>query len=330
MIARFLILFFCCFANTACEQILLKPDPPNDPKANFDLLWNTFDERYSFFAYKNIDWGSVYNTYAPQVQTNTTEQELWRICTTMLDELHDGHVNLRNEQDVYFYPWYAGAPKNFDRFLLEQYYWGDFEITGSLVNTIIDSVGYLYYGSFDGTITEANLDYLAAKFEGLRGIIIDLRDNQGGNPDNGFRLARRIADQERHIYTTIYKDGINHNDFTAPDEAYLGPQGIPFPSRIAVLCNRTTYSAANFFVAMSKAYPNMTIVGDTTGGGGGAPVGWELPNGWSFNFSSSITYLPDGFIIEHGVPPDITVDMDDANRLDGIDDILERALTLFP
>ncbi|MCB0548840.1 MAG: hypothetical protein KDD19_14770, partial [Phaeodactylibacter sp.] len=84
--------------------------------------------------------------------------------------------------------------------------------------------------------------------------------------------------------------------------------------------------AGNFFAAMMKAFPNVTLIGDRTGGGGGAPVGWELPNGWAFNFSSSITWLPDGFIIEHGVEPDIRVDWAEEDRAAGKDTILEEAL----
>jgi C-terminal processing protease CtpA/Prc len=80
---------------------------------------------------------------------------------------------------------------------------------------------------------------------------------------------------------------------------------------------------------MMKAFPEVMIIGDTTGGGGGVPLGWELPNGWFFNYSSSVTYLPNGFIIEEGIPPDIQVDMTEEDKANGIDTILERALDEF-
>lgn len=314
-------LIFC-----SCEKIFFGPDPANDSTTNFDILWNTLNERYSFFEYKKVDWDSVYQVYQPRLRADMSEDELWNLMTDMLDVLEDGHVNLRSERDIYFHPWYEGAPENFDRFLLEELYWGDFEITGVIRNTIIDSVGYIYYSSFNGQIKESQLDYLAEKFNGLKGLIVDIRNNEGGNPDNGFRLARRFIDERRHIYTTIYKDGPEPDNFTEPDDAFLEPSGQALPKKVVLLTNRTTYSAGNFFAAMMKAFPNVTIVGDKTGGGGGAPVGWELPNGWYFNFSSSITYLPDGFIIEHGVEPDEKVDMIIGNETD---EILERALDIL-
>ncbi|WP_128543867.1 S41 family peptidase [Larkinella soli] len=316
---------------TGCEQVFIEKDPPNTPEKNFDVLWTTLKERYSFFAYKHIDWDSVYAVYRPRVTPQTTERELWNLMSDMLDVLRDGHVNLRSEFDLYYYNWYIDAPANFDRHLLDKSYWRDTERTGRMVNTLLKNgtVGYIYYGSFIQPITDAQLDYLADKFAGAQGVIIDIRNNEGGNPINGFRLGRRLADQRRHVYTTLYKNGPGPNDFTAPDEAYLEPSGKPLPKKVVILTNRTVYSAANFFTAMMKAFPGVTVVGDRTGGGGGSPVGWELPNGWSFNFSSSITYLPDGFIIENGVEPDLRVDQTEEDRLRGRDTLLERALSLF-
>ncbi|GAB2568967.1 S41 family peptidase [Spirosoma areae] len=316
---------------SGCEQAFIKKDPVNSPGENVDILWKTLKERYSFFAYKHIDWDSVYAVYRPRVTAQTTERELWNTMSAMLDVLKDGHVNLRSEFDVYYYNWYVDAPANFDRSLLDKSYWPTTERTGRLINTVLKNgqVGYLYYSSFTQPITEDQLDYLAEKFKDTKGVIIDIRNNEGGNPINGFRLAQRLADQRRHIYTTIYKNGPGPTEFTPPDDAFLEPKGKPFPKKIVLLTNRTVYSAGNFFTAMLKAFPNVTIVGDRTGGGGGAPVGWELPNGWSFNFSSSITYLPNGLVIENGIEPHIRVDLAEVDRQAGKDTILERALSLF-
>jgi C-terminal processing protease CtpA/Prc len=96
-----------------------------------------------------------------------------------------------------------------------------------------------------------------------------------------------------------------------------------------VLANRKCYSACNFFVAGCKAFSQIRIAGDQTGGGGGQPTGFELPNGWSVNFSGSITALPNGFIIENGVLPDVSVALNPVDEAAGIDTIIEAAKTLF-
>ena len=168
---------------------------------------------------------------------------------------------------------------------------------------------------------------MVERFRGLKGLIIDIRDNEGGDPAYGFRLARRIATERTHSYTTIYKNGPGREDFTAPYEAFLDINDeMKFDLPVVVLTNRVTYSAGNFFTAMMMALPNVRVMGDTTGGGGGVPLGWELPNGWHFNYSHSITWMPDGFIIEDGIPPHVQVAITDEDKLAGRDTILEEAV----
>jgi C-terminal processing protease CtpA/Prc len=160
---------------------------------------------------------------------------------------------------------------------------------------------------------------------------LDVRNNPGGNPVNGYKLFKRIATQKTLLYKTKYKNGAGHNDFTPDQESIIEPitGGIKYTGKLVVLTNRKCYSACNFFVAGCKAFSQIRIVGDQTGGGGGQPTGFELPNGWSVNFSGSITSLPDGLIIENGVLPDIAVSLLPADEAAGIDTIIETAKTLF-
>ncbi|MEL6561647.1 MAG: S41 family peptidase, partial [Bacteroidota bacterium] len=316
--------------SSACEEPFFDEDPVNDPETNFEILWRRMNERYSFFEYKGIDWDSVYTVYRPRVNSETGSQELFDIMEVMLNTLRDAHVNLRTDFDISFYNYHKDAPANFDFFNLEKNYLGNYKITGRLINSIIDSVGYIHYRSFQQPVTEEELDFLVARFKGLRGLIIDIRNNEGGDPANGYRIARRIATERVFIYSTVYKDGPGPNDFTAPSKAYLDTNDAEkFDMPVVVLTNRVTYSAGNFFTAMMKAIPDVTIMGDTTGGGGGVPLGWELPNGWFFNFSNSITSLPDGFIIEDGIVPDIAVQITDSDMAAGRDTILEEAIKLL-
>ncbi len=316
----------------ACEDPFFEKDPVNDNLTNFDIMWETMNDKYVYFDYKGIDWDSMRQVYRPQVTATMSKVALFELIEEMFNTLRDGHVNLRSDFDISFYDgFYKSYPENFDFQLLEQNYLGNYKITGFLRNSIIDSIGYINYPSFQLPITEDDLNFVINRFKGLKGVVIDIRNNEGGNPENGYKLAKRIADQRRHIYTTKYKSGPGKDDFTIPDEAFIAPiSSYPrFSQPIVLLVNRKSYSASNFFTATMKAFPNVTIVGDQTGGGGGAPVGWELPNGWHFNFSTSISYLPDGFLIEDGIPPDIRVDMSQEDKALGKDSILETALQLL-
>jgi C-terminal processing protease CtpA/Prc len=97
---------------------------------------------------------------------------------------------------------------------------------------------------------------------------------------------------------------------------------------VVVLCNRSTYSAANNFVSVMKTLPNVTIVGSTTGGGSGMPFSSELSNGWAIRFSASPVRDPQGNLTEFGVEPTegCVVDMDKQAALDGHDTILDFAI----
>ncbi|MCB0662395.1 MAG: hypothetical protein KDC24_06630 [Saprospiraceae bacterium] len=95
---------------------------------------------------------------------------------------------------------------------------------------------------------------------------------------------------------------------------------------MVILTNRKSYSAATFFPALMSAYPHVTIMGDTTGGGGGIPYHLELPNGWNFRLSTTITKDAQGRNIELGIPPDKLVSLDKEKANEGIDSVIEAAL----
>ena len=76
---------------TACHGV---DEYAADPRGTFEALWHTVDEHYCFFADKDVDWDAVYAQYSPHVSDEMNSYELFDICSQMLDELRDGHVNL--------------------------------------------------------------------------------------------------------------------------------------------------------------------------------------------------------------------------------------------
>jgi C-terminal processing protease CtpA/Prc len=136
--------------------------------------------------------------------------------------------------------------------------------------------------------------------------------------------------ERKLIYRHAFKNGPGHNDFEQFNDVYLEPamDKTRYDKKVVVLTNRLVYSAANYFSAICSVY-DITLIGDQTGGGGGAPAGSELPNGFHANYSSSVCLLPNGYNIEDGIPPDIKVDMSDEDRINHIDTIIETAIDQF-
>jgi C-terminal processing protease CtpA/Prc len=78
-----------------------------------------------------------------------------------------------------------------------------------------------------------------------------------------------------------------------------------------------------------KYAPNVTVMGDQTGGGSGLPFTSELPNGWSIRFSASPMINAEKDHIEFGVEPDIYVNMQQSDKDKNQDTIVETARMLI-
>lgn len=306
----------------------------NNPKGNFDALWSILDEHYCFFEEKGVDWDATYRRYSSKVSNVMTEEELFLVCAEMLDELKDGHTNLSAPFNTSYYrKWWSEYPQNYDARLIQEHYFNfNYRSLNDIDYGILpENIGYLHYGSFAYGLGEGNIDHILAYFATCESLIIDVRDNGGGNLTNVEPLVRRFITERILAGYISHKTGPGHDDFSEPYAYYYDPADkgrIMWGKPIVVLTNRTTYSAANDFVAVMKNLPNVTIIGATTGGGCGMPFSSELPCGWSVRFSASPMYDANGNLTEMGIEPTegCAINMDPAAILTGHDTILDFAI----
>lgn len=300
----------------------------NTPTGNFEALWEIIDEHYCFFSYKQIDWQAVYNKYKVRVSDKMSEGQLFEVCCDMLSELRDGHVNLSYSMDYgRYWAWQEGYPKNFSDTLERRYLGTDYKIASSLRYRVLDdNIGYVRYDSFQKAIGEGNLDDVLVYLALCRGLIIDIRNNGGGDLTTAEMLAGRFVHEKTLVGYMQHKTGTGHNDFSDLEPQYLEPSSnFRWHKPVCVLTNRSVYSAANSFTVMMRALPNVTIVGDHTGGGSGMPMSNSLPNGWSVRYSACPMYDKDKQQTEFGISPDVNVALSDESTAKGIDDIIEAA-----
>jgi C-terminal processing protease CtpA/Prc len=324
----------------------IKDDPKPKNEEIFDHLWETVDQKYSFFLDKNIDWDAAKSQYRNEASSAKNSLELFDALAAMLFLLEDGHVNLSAGIDLSRnWQWYLDYPSNFNWDIVERNYLipsEAYQISGPLHNTIIDDVGYIYYESFSNNVSTSLMDYIIQKFEtgdfvcadtcAVKGIIIDVRNNGGGAISNAFTIANRFADEKMKVADWYYKTGPEHDAFDEVETKYIefeGSENFVFKKPIVVLTNRSSFSSSNFFASMMSFLPNVTIMGDATGGGGGLPINTELLNGWRVRFSATRTIDAQGQNIEFGVVPDIKIDMDTTDILRGKDTIIESAINFI-
>jgi Peptidase family S41/Tricorn protease C1 domain len=328
-----LIALFALLLFASCEKVLVEPTQESTPTAIFEQTWSNLDQKYTFFSYRKINWDSIGNVYRSKVTDNISNDSLFNVLDKMLYTLKDGHVNLlSSENRSRNWQWYLDYPPNFDQAILERNYWGNWKTTGPFEHQLIKGVGYVRYESFSSGIAAAHLNHIIDTYKDAKGLIIDVRNNGGGATGNVFAILERLTDKKMLVGKVATKNGPKHDDFTVPKEAYISPSADSkkyLDKKVVILANRFCYSSANLFVAFAKAIPNITVVGDTSGGGGGIPTSIQLSNGWMLRYSSTITTDAKGFNIEDGIAPNIKIDMSKADIDKGKDSILEKALSLF-
>lgn len=333
---RKILFFLIGLVSALCLSCVDEEEFDDTPQGNFEALWRIIDRHYCFLDYKQheigLDWQAVYDKYRVRVDDDMSQMQLFEVLTQMLGELRDGHVNLSASHDYgRYWSWYENYPANFSDTLLRRYMGTDYKIASGLDYRILDdNIGYIRYESFSSPIGEGNLDDVLMHMMLCQGIIIDIRNNGGGDLTNADKLAARFCQEKTLVGYIQHKTGPGHGEFSAMEPHYLEPSGnLRWHKPVVVLTNRHVYSAANEFTMYMKALPQAKIVGDHTGGGAGMPFSSSLPNGWSVRFSAVPTYDAQRQSIEFGIDPDYRVDITDADFARGRDTIIEFARQLL-
>ncbi len=331
----FLFIPIFLFLFTSCEKKLI-PKVKDTPKDIFHDLWSYVDKGYPFFLEKDIAWDTVYKIYNPQVYDTFTDKQLFDVCARMLDTLQDGSVKLYTGFAEYFHNYYINAPANFNEGLLERNYWKNYQKAGPLLFTEIDSVGYIYYGSFKDRITDEQMDIVVNRFvnDSVKGVILDIRNNLGGDPENLLTIYKRIDipdtfhKTETLLYETVYKNGPKHDKFTNVSDTWVteNASGLFPQGRFILLTNRKCYGMSTLASSGCQAFPNGRVIGDTTGGGSGYPLLYELANGWRIEIPGSKSLSYNGKFLENGMAPDTVVNMNPTDEANGHDTILDAAI----
>ena len=333
---RHYLLLLLTILGSALTSCVREENFDDTPEGNFEALWQIIDEHYCFLDYKaeaiGLDWNEVHSRYRQRINPKMSKVQLQEVLTDMLAELRDGHVNLYTSADVSrYWAWHEDYPRQWSQELRDRYLGTDYKIAAGIKYRILeDNIGLLVYESFASAVGEGNLDDVLFYLRSCDGLIIDVRGNTGGQLSMAELLSQRLTNERILVGYSQYKTGRGHNDFSAPQPEYIEPsKGVRWQKRVVVLQNRECYSACNTFIRNVRACPNVTTLGDPSGGGSGMPFSSELPNGWAVRFSASPSFDKDMQHIEFGISPDIPCTLDSADVARGRDTLMERARNML-
>lgn len=165
-----------------------------------------------------------------------------------------------------------------------------------------DQIGYISITSFDDVTTaqfNKALDELEA--QGIKGLVVDLRDNGGGLVSSVCAILDRLLPEGLIVYTED-KYG-NREEETSDAEHY-------FDKPLAVLVNGNSASASEIFAGAVKDYGIGTLVGTKTFGKGIVQKIYPLHDGTAVKLTVSKYYTPKGNNIhEIGIEPDVEIEL---------------------
>ena len=181
------------------------------------------------------------------------------------------------------------------------------------------NIGYLSVSEFD-TVTYDQFSEALDSLEGqgMEGLVIDLRNNPGGNLDTVADMLRLLL-PEGTIVSVKDKDG-NTEELTCDGEH-------EFTKPLAVLVNQYSASASEIFSGAVQDYGIGQIVGVTTYGKGVVQQLTDLGDGTCLKLTIAEYYTPNGRSINGvGVEPDMEVEYKYNENDPEADNQLERAL----
>lgn len=325
----------------SCEKEETFKVVDNDFQRNFDVAWTLINDNYCYLGYKNINWDKVYDDFKPRVQNAKDEFEFFDILGDLIDILRDGHSAIHSNFDRRGSNYEIepnGDPSPADyisdavvaKYLVKKRVSKNKFIYGHIVQDTC-TFAYICYPSFRSKLDGIDMEYVAKFVEGVDGIIVDIRDNPGGAGTYGINFAEHFFTEKTLVGYTAKKNGPGYDDFTEPYEIYVKPSATNNWANIPtmLLTNRGVYSTANLLTSILKYAPNVTQVGGHSGGGGGMPATYFLPNGWGLTFPSNVLYDVNKQHIENGIEPDVEVHITRQDEIDERDTILEKAIELL-
>lgn len=196
------------------------------------------------------------------------------------------------------------------------------------------NIGYVQLNSFGDEKIVKQFDSIFPALSKTTALIIDVRNNGGGNGNNGFEVIGYLTDKPFYTGKTIIRqyrpvgrswDGAEKNKIE--EDNWRPYKNKLYNNPVVVLTSGATYSAAEDFTATFKNLKRGAVIGEPTGGSTGQPVFFMLPGGGFGAVCSKRDYFSDGTeFVGVGIQPDVVVHPSAKGVAAGKDEVLNAAI----
>ena len=368
--------FFSCKKNIPS---VISNTTPTDFSQVFDEFWNGMNTNYLYWDIDTTNWDAVYKKYKPvfahlDLKNKGDLQKSVGYFKEMTSGLVDSHfaISFTNNliKDSFVFPalerkvkspnfhspfFYISIDSNYlDKgFISGDYFTLENTKLTTVCGTIKDKILYFYCSEFAlqeafssktnndvKTVLQYFFNLLKNKPSNIKGIIIDIRNNSGGNLEDLNFFIGHFIEKPLVFGQTHYKSSNGRLSFTPWINAIINP----FPGSkeltvpIIVLADSHSISVAEAVTMAIHILPNSLFVGETTWGATGPITDNVLYNSGQFSVPSFLSVYTSSAAFKNadgnsyegvGFPPDIAVSFNLASLFAGDDLQLDKAISLI-
>lgn len=292
----------------------------------FNYFSEVMTDYYPFFDLHGVNWDALQKTYRDQITSNTSDEALFEILSTMLSDIKDGHIALEGQVgDEYkrFAPtrtrtlgptldelyhkqrkirglgafhtdWFQRNMKAVRKKVLKRKGQGS-AADESVVWGKIGNIGYIKILGMEG-FSQTDGFSLEEEKAGINAIIAlaigELANTKALILDIAFNrggldeVSLAIASHFTDQRRLVYTKA-PHRSEQEPQAIYIEPANSAlYLKPVALVTSQISVSAAEIFTMAMRTIPSVTHYGEATFGALSDILSKPLPNGWQLGISN--------------------------------------------